>query len=66
MNLNNQVRVIHTNKYYKELNFHCRYLGTSAADASLGPNNVYVMMWSTNSTGTSYFSSILFKIEFHR
>jgi len=62
--LNNQVRVIHTNKYFKALNFHIRYLGTSAADASLGPNNVYVMMWSTNSTGTSTSAAFYSRLNF--
>lgn len=54
--------IIRTSKFYKKLDFHVRYLGTTSAAASLGPNQIYIMMWTTDAgvsaTSGAYYARL--------
>lgn len=48
---------VRTIKFFKNLNFHIRYLGTDATDASAGPNQLYLICWpNSNLAGNCSFT----------
>lgn len=41
-------------KYFNKLDFHTRYLGSTAADADQGPNALYIMYWPESTTSGDF------------
>lgn len=52
--------VLHTDKGFKQLDFHIRYLGPGNTAPNAGPNSLYLLIWPDIQVSCSYYTRLNF------